>query len=118
MTDPRLFLVDILERARRVTLYAAEGREAFDSSTLIQDGILQNLAIIGEAAKGIEPEHRARWPHVPWRRMAGLRDVLIHAYRDVDNDAIWRATQGAIRDLIPRIEEILRELGVDPDQVP
>jgi len=118
MTDPRLLLVDILERARRVRRYAAKGREAYEESTLIQDGILRNLEVIGEAAKGIDEKHRARWPHVPWRRMAGLRDVLIHAYRDVDVDAVWEASQNAVPDLIPRIEAILRELGVDPDSVP
>jgi hypothetical protein len=48
----------------RVERYAAAGREAYEKSTLIQDGILRNLEVIGEAAKGIDEEHRARWPHV------------------------------------------------------
>lgn len=118
MTNPRLLLVDILEHARRVQRYAAEGHEAYEASTMIQDAILRNLEVIGEAAKGIDEEHRRRWPDVPWRRMAGLRDILIHAYRDVDVDAVWEASQDSVPDLIPRIEAILRELGVDPDEVP
>jgi uncharacterized protein with HEPN domain len=50
--------------------------------------------------------------------MAGPRDILVRAYRDVDTDAIWEASRGAVPDLILQIEAILRELGVDPDSVP
>jgi len=116
--DPRLFLVDILERARRVRRYTAEGRDAFEASDMRQDAVLRNLEVIGEAAKGIDEEHRQRWEHVPWRRMAGLRDVLIHAYRDVELDAVWTVCQEDIPALIRDVEKILADLGVDPESVP
>ena len=96
MKDLRLLLVDSLERARRVRRYAAEGRDAFESSDMLQDAILRNLEVIGEAAKGIDEANRARWSHIPWRRMAGLRDVLIHAYREVELDAVWTVCEDDI----------------------
>ena len=118
MKDPRLFLVDILERARRVRRYTAEGRDAFESSDMLQDAVLRNLEVMGEAAKGIGEAHRRRWPHIPWRRMAGLRDVLIHAYREVELDAVWAVCEDDIPPLIREVEKILVELGVDPESVP
>lgn len=118
MKDPRLFLVDILERARRVRRYTAEGRDAFEASDMLQDAVLRNLEIIGEAAKGIGEVHRRQWPHVPWRRMAGLRDVLIHAYREVELDAVWAVCRNDIPPLIRDVEQLLGGLGVDPESVP
>lgn len=118
MTDSRLYLVDILERARRVRRYAAEDREAFEESDLVQDAILRNLEVIGEAAKRVSDEDRRRWVHVPWRRMAGLRDVLIHAYQEVDLDAVWTVCEEDIPSLIGNMEDLLAELGVDPKSVP
>lgn len=118
MKDPRIFLVDILERARRVERFTAAGRAAFEESDMVQDAVLRNLEVIGEAAKRVPEEYRTRWPQVPWRRMAGLRDVLIHAYQDVESERVWEVCERDIPALRARIETILRELGVDPERVP
>lgn len=118
MKDARIFLVDILERARRVERFAARGRDEFEDSDLVQDAILRNLEVIGEAAKRLPAEYRERWSDVPWRRMAGLRDVLIHAYQEVELDRVWNVCVSEVPALRQRVEEILRELGVDPGTVP
>lgn len=118
MSDPRLYLIDMLERARRIRRYTSEGRAAFEESEMVQDAVLRNLEVIGEAAKGIDDEDRERWPDVPWRRMAGLRDVLIHAYGKVDLDAVWEVCDRDVPSLIELLVEILRELGVDPESGP
>jgi uncharacterized protein with HEPN domain len=115
VNDPRLLLIDILERSRRIAGYIADGRETFEESVLVQDAVLRNLEVIGEAAKGIDQAARERWSDIPWRRMAGLRDVVIHACRDVDLDAIWTACTDHIPDVAMRIETILRELGVEAE---
>ena len=72
-----------------------------------QDATIRQLEVIGEATKNISPELRARHPQIPWRRIAGLRDVLIHNYMGVDIGAVWVITQQNLPDLKRQIEAIL-----------
>jgi uncharacterized protein with HEPN domain len=115
LTDVKLHLIDIVERARRIERYLSEGRDAFDDSDLIQDAVIRNLEVIGEAAKGVPDDFRAQWPTVPWRRLAGFRDILIHAYRSVRMDTVWNAAADRLPDVRRSIEQILTELEGDPE---
>ena len=75
-----------------------------------QDATIRQLEIIGEATKQLSRELRSENPDVPWRRMAGLRDVLIHEYFGVDLTAVWQLTLTEIPVLRKRIEIILETL--------
>lgn len=97
MKDDKLYLINILECISRVEAYTGSGAEGFRTSTLIQDAVIRNLEIIGEATKRLSPELRDRYPGVPWTRIAGLRDVLIHNYLAVDLDEVWAIVNGAYR---------------------
>lgn len=61
------------------------------TSNLIQDAVIRNFEIIGEATKRLSPELRQTYPNIPWRRMAGFRDILIHSYMTIDISTIWQA---------------------------
>ena len=74
-------------------------REAFDESPLIQSAVVRQIEIIGETTKRLSDELRQRYVDIPWRQMAGMRDILIHAYDSIDPDEVWNV---ATRDL-PRI---------------
>ncbi len=78
----KIYLEHILERIGRIEKYTAttESRRRFLKSELIQDGTLHNMLIIGEAVKNIFQETRNKHPHIPWKRIAGMRDVIIHGY--------------------------------------
>ena len=69
------------------------------------------LEIIGEATKHISDEVRLRYPEVPWKEMAGMRDVLAHDYFGVDEETVWLTANEKIPQLKPSIEKILAEIG-------
>ena len=89
MKNERRYLQHILQAIARIETYTALGRESFDHNTMAQDAILRNFEIIGEAAKRISPDTRAKAPEVPWRAVAGFRDVLIHDYDTINLNEVW-----------------------------
>jgi len=74
--DPRVYLVQILERIDRILGYTSEGKEAFFADPRTQDAVIRNFEVIGEAAKRIPEEYRKEQPAIPSRALAGFRDVL------------------------------------------
>jgi len=92
-----------------VDAYIAVGREVFIASSHWQDAVIRQLEIIGEATKRLSKQFCSRHSDVPWRRIAGLRDVLIHDYMGVDINAVWEITQKNLPPLRLQIESILRE---------
>jgi uncharacterized protein with HEPN domain len=78
-------------------------------SSMAQDAVIRNFEIIGEAAKRISEGVKKKYSFVPWRRLAGFRDVLIHNYMGVDLEEIWNVIEHDLQDLKRKIELILRE---------
>lgn len=106
MKDDRLYLRHMLDAIERIERYAATGEEAFMADSHWQDAVIRQLEILGEAAKRISPSLRAGQSQIPWRRIAGLRDVLIHDYLGVDISAVWRIVTEelpALREQITRL---------------
>jgi uncharacterized protein with HEPN domain len=111
--DPRIsgYLIDIAERAQRI-LHFAEGASISDfyGDLLLQDGILHNFEIIGEASGSLLREHGAfveAHPHLPLRAAYGLRNRLAHNYREVNLDVVWTAVQRDLPQLLGQVREIL-----------
>jgi len=116
--DPRVYLAHILECLQKIERFTAPGKRRFLRDELIQDAVLRNLEVIGEAAKRLDDDYRAAHPEIPWRAMAGLRDVLIHQYQGVDIPKVWGIVKKdlpplrrAIVNLLPPLEELERELA-------
>jgi uncharacterized protein with HEPN domain len=106
----QLYLKHILDAIDKVDTYIAVGHEVFIASSHWQDAVIRQLEIIGEATKRLSKQFCSRHSDVPWRRIAGLRDVLIHDYMGVDINAVWEITQKNLPPLRLRVESILREL--------
>ncbi len=83
----------MLDAIMKVERYIAVGHDEFIIVSHWQDAVIRQLEIIGEAVKRLSPEATARCPSIPWRRIAGMRDVLIHNYMGVDIEAVWQVTQ-------------------------
>lgn len=114
MNEDRLYLSHILGCIERIQEYTQGDRDLFFRSSLVQDGVLRNLEVIGEATKQISTDTRTRYSQVPWRRMAGMRDVLIHNYLGVDLNRVWNVVASSLVPLKAQIQAILRELEQPP----
>ena len=111
MKRDQVYLHHILDAISKIEEYTTVEKVAFLSTHHWQDATIRQLEIIGEATKRVSLDLREAYPDIPWRRIAGLRDVLIHEYMGVDLNAVWEITQKNIPDLKLKIENILTNRG-------
>lgn len=94
-------ILDIREAIAKILSYTANVTFAdFSSNDEKQDAVLRRILIIGEATKRLSPEFRANHANIPWRKMAGMRDVIVHDYNRVDIEAVWDVVQNDLPQLI------------------
>lgn len=87
--------------------------EDFHADEEKQDAVIRKIEVSGEATKRVSKDLRARYGHIPWRAIAGMRDKLIHDYFEVDLDTVWETVKVDIPVLIPEIVKIIQELEAD-----
>lgn len=108
MTDDRAYLQHIRDAIDRITNYVAAGEQAFLSDSKTQDAVIRNLEIIGEAVKSLSVDLKNANADIPWKRIAGMRDQLIHGYFGVNIDLVWGVVANEIPALIARVEQLLK----------
>ena len=107
MKDERIYLRHILVAIGRIEAYSSGGRKEFFRNTMIQDAVIRNLEIIGEATRHLTLEITGQYPGIPWRKITALRNVLIHEYFGVDLEIVWRVVQKRLPALKLSVETIL-----------
>lgn len=107
MKDDKVFLYNILESIVKIETYTNSGKVEFMTSGIIQDAVIRNLEIIGEATKRVSQRLKEQTPEIPWRQMAGLRDVLIHDYMGISLKIVWNVVQNELPQLKINIMELI-----------
>ncbi|HEY6323184.1 MAG TPA: DUF86 domain-containing protein [Thermoanaerobaculia bacterium] len=107
MSRDEVYLRHILDAIDKIERYTEAGRDKFMTESMRHDAVIRQVAIIGEAAKRLSPQALERSPGIPWRQVAGMRDVLIHNYMGVDLERIWNVLQHDLPPLRKAVEELL-----------
>ena len=103
----RLYVADMQACCERITQYTSGlSHEEFQSRRMAYDATLRNLELLGEAARHVPDEVRALAPDIPWRRIVGVRNILIHGYLGIDNDIVWDIVRNGIAPLRKALEKL------------
>lgn len=108
--DSRVYLEDILEATRKIMAYTGSlSKAAFLEDEKTFDAVVRNLEIIGEAVKKLPEDLRAQHPALGWKKMAGLRDILIHEYFGLDAEIVWDIVKNKVPPLDREVRAMLKQ---------
>lgn len=96
----KTYIDDIITAVEKIEKYTAEMlKEDLEINELVQDAVVRNLEIIGEAVKKIPDEVRNKQEDIPWKKIAGLRDILVHEYFGVNMNIVWDVIENKLKPL-------------------
>lgn len=112
MHDSEVYLEDILKSIRKIKRYSKKinSPQELSKNDIILDAVCRNLEIIGEAAKSVDDAIKKKYSDVEWKKIAGLRDILIHAYSSVDTSIVWDIIVNKIPQLKKDVSLILKKI--------
>jgi uncharacterized protein with HEPN domain len=108
--DIRVYIEDILECIEKIEKYTKIDEDDFFENDQVQDAVLRRLEIIGEAVKNVPQDFRDKHPEIPWRKIAGMRDVIIHEYSGVNLERVWKVAKEDLVGLKGKILNIKKDL--------
>ncbi len=110
--DELVYLRHILDAINTVEEYLQGVTESrFNNTRLLQDGVIRQIEIVGEAARHISKDIRRTYSEVPWQDVTGMRDKLIHDYFGVDIEKVWLTAQEDLPVLKQQVTDILKDYG-------
>ncbi len=95
----------------RIVEYTGAQRSRFDASRLVQDAVIRNLQTLAESSQRLSSEIKGTEPEIPWRELAGFRNVIVHGYLGVDLVAIWLVVEQDLPALSAAVDRMTTHLG-------
>ncbi|PIU10118.1 hypothetical protein COT30_00890 [Candidatus Micrarchaeota archaeon CG08_land_8_20_14_0_20_49_17] len=95
--EDRVYLKHILDAISTIEQYVGSSSyDEFLGNRLLQDGVIRQIQIIGEASKKLSSELKQKYPQIPWKDIVGMRDKIVHDYLGVDPEVVWKTISGNI----------------------
>lgn len=114
MRDDTLRFRDMAESLEKIGKYTPAGKDCFIHDELIQVWVVHHLQILGEAARGVSEESQRKYPEIPWGKIIGFRNILVHHYFAINPDQIWAVIEAEIPPLKQELDRILAKNPADP----
>jgi uncharacterized protein with HEPN domain len=102
----RAYAEHVIECIGRIVQDSAPGQDAVFASRTLQDAIIRNLQVLCESTQRLDESHKQRHPEIRWHLVAGMRNVLVHDYFDVDFETVWLV----VTQELPVLEKAMREI--------
>ena len=107
----RVLLAHMRECLDRIVEYTNTERPRFETSRMVQDAVVRNLQTLTESSQRLSDEVKATEPQIPWRELAGFRNVIVHGYLGVDLGAVWLVVEQDLPPLSEAVNRMLTQLG-------
>lgn len=108
MRDDHEVLLDIKEAIEQINKYTVRGQTSFENDELVQTWVLRHLQIIGEASRQLSEDFRKRHSDIPWSKMIGMRNILVHRYFGIAPVVVWAVVENELPKLKEVIDTLLR----------
>jgi uncharacterized protein with HEPN domain len=107
LRDYRLYLAEIEDACRKIIEFTSDmSGDDFKQDQLRADAVLMNLMMIGEAVKNIPEDVREQFPSIEWKKIAGLRDMIVHVYFAINLEIIWGIVQNHVPALLEAVSNM------------
>jgi uncharacterized protein with HEPN domain len=110
MRDDQLRFQDMAEAIKQIEKYTVSGKTLFERDELVQIWVIHHLQVLGEAARGVSEESQQKFDAIPWGKIIGFRNILVHHYFAVNSDEIWAVVQTNLPPLKKELERIKAQL--------